>query len=127
MQGPQKPSYQKLHEGSLELPDPPAQSSEKIPTDDQSKGIELVQFKAIPMPAEDDIITVEARFCTVCEMLQPLRAKHCKDCNACIALHDHHCPWLGTCIGEKNRLVFYWYLVAQGGLLYLCVYLVLGE
>jgi len=80
----------------------------------------------VPVPVEE-LITVEARFCTACEMLQPLRAKHCKACNSCVALHDHHCPWLGTCIGEKNRLIFYWYLVAQAGLLYYSLFLVLSE
>lgn len=130
--GPQKPSYQKLQEGSMDMQDVPAPSlpAEKISIDEGMKGIELVKMKTaeelLPAPI-DDTITVEARFCTVCEMLQPLRAKHCKACNSCVALHDHHCPWLGTCIGEKNRLLFYWYLVAQTGLLYFALYLVLSE
>lgn len=132
--GPQKPTYQKLQEGSMDMHDSvvPAASSpvEKISTEEVMKGIELAKMKTaeelIPVPIEDTI-TVEARFCTVCEMLQPLRAKHCKFCNACVALHDHHCPWLGTCIGEKNRLLFYWYLVAQTSLLYFSLYLVLSE
>jgi hypothetical protein len=58
-------------------------------------------------------IVVETRYCVICNHEQPLRAKHCKDCGKCIFLHDHHCPWLGNCIGERNRLVFFWYLVVQ--------------
>jgi hypothetical protein len=61
----------------------------------------------------EDIMIVETRFCTVCLIEQPLRAKHCKECGKCVALHDHHCPWLGICVGEKNRFYFYWYLVVQ--------------
>lgn len=53
---------------------------------------------------------IETRFCTVCYLEQPLRAKHCRECGKCVALHDHHCPWLGICIGEKNRFYFWWYL-----------------
>jgi hypothetical protein len=58
-------------------------------------------------------LIVERRYCTACNLEQPLRAKHCKDCKYCVALHDHHCPWLGICIGERNRRSFYWYLIAQ--------------
>jgi hypothetical protein len=58
-------------------------------------------------------LIVERRYCTACNLEQPIRAKHCKDCKYCVALHDHHCPWLGICIGERNRRSFYWYLIAQ--------------
>lgn len=43
-----------------------------------------------------EIFYVEKRYCTVCNMEQPFRAKHCKDCDRCIARYDHHCPWLGN-------------------------------
>ena len=42
-----------------------------------------------------------------------MRAKHCRICEKCISTYDHHCPWLGNCIGEKNRKVFYCFLWAQ--------------
>eukprot|EP00930_Biecheleria_cincta_P042121 TRINITY_DN28978_c0_g1_i1.p1 TRINITY_DN28978_c0_g1~~TRINITY_DN28978_c0_g1_i1.p1 ORF type:complete len:451 (-),score=52.32 TRINITY_DN28978_c0_g1_i1:44-1396(-) len=53
------------------------------------------------------------RFCKTCNLHQPLRTKHCRDCGHCVRTHDHHCPWVGTCVGEGNRLYFYWFLVAQ--------------
>ena len=37
---------------------------------------------------------------------QPPGAVHCPDCNVCIKGFDHHCPWMGTCIGEKNYTPF---------------------
>lgn len=55
----------------------------------------------------------ELRWCKTCRMHQPLRTKHCRDCGRCVRTHDHHCPWVGTCVGEGNRLYFYWFLVAQ--------------
>jgi len=61
----------------------------------------------IKIEPSEDIIIVETRFCTVCNLEQPIRAKHCKECRRCVALHDHHCPWLGVCVGEKNRFYFY--------------------
>jgi hypothetical protein len=39
-------------------------------------------------------------------LYQPPRAVHCPDCNVCIKGWDHHCPWMGTCIGEKNYTLF---------------------
>ena len=43
----------------------------------------------------------------------PLRARHCRMCQKCISTYDHHCPWLGNCIGERNRKHFYLYLWLQ--------------
>jgi palmitoyltransferase len=28
-------------------------------------------------------------------------------------MFDHHCPYIGNCIGEKNKLLFFWYLLFQ--------------
>jgi palmitoyltransferase len=53
-----------------------------------------------------DETSVLEGFCGVCVVDIPLRAKHCKYCNKCIATYDHHCDWVGNCIGEKNKLMF---------------------
>jgi len=42
------------------------------------------------------------RYCDLCSVYQPPSAVHCLECNVCIEGYDHHCPWMGTCIGEKN-------------------------
>lgn len=42
-----------------------------------------------------DINHIERRYCTVCNLEQPIRARHCKHCERCVASYDHHCPWLG--------------------------------
>lgn len=56
---------------------------------------------------------IQLRFCRVCEKYQPLRTKHCSDCSICVRTMDHHCPWLGTCVGENNRIWFFWFLIFQ--------------
>ncbi|KAH8583468.1 DHHC family palmitoyl transferase with a signal peptide and 4 transmembrane domains [Cryptosporidium sp. chipmunk genotype I] len=56
---------------------------------------------------------VRLRFCDYCRMYQPLRTKHCTSCERCIRTHDHHCPWLGVCIGEYNRCKFWWLSLVQ--------------
>lgn len=52
---------------------------------------------------------------TVCEkcdyLIRPERAHHCKSCNKCVLKMDHHCPWVGTCVGEKNLKYFFLFLL----------------
>lgn len=52
-------------------------------------------------------------FCTVCHNDQPLRARHCTQCKQCVAMFDHHCSFVGTCIGERNKLLFFWFISFQ--------------
>lgn len=66
---------------------------------------------------DEDVQMREVRYCIVCQLEQPVRCKHCSKCGKCVTLHDHHCPWMGTCVGEKNRFWFYWYLLFQSALL----------
>ena len=62
---------------------------------------------------EDVVLFIEYKYCTICHIEQPLRTKHCKDCDHCVATLDHHCPWIGSCVGERNRLWFFIFLQLQ--------------
>ena len=75
--------------------------------------IESSKFEDLEKQQGPELLYVERRYCTKCNVEQPLRSKHCKDCEKCVAQYDHHCPWLGTCIGEKNHFFFYWFLIFQ--------------
>ena len=52
-------------------------------------------------------------YCTVCQLAPPMRAHHCRVCQRCVAAFDHHCDFVATCIGERNRCRFWWFLFAQ--------------
>ncbi|XVF59869.1 hypothetical protein PTKIN_Ptkin07bG0310300 [Pterospermum kingtungense] len=54
--------------------------------------------------------------CSYCNVEQPPRAKHCHDCDKCVLQFDHHCVWLGTCIGQGNHCKFWWYLCEETAL-----------
>ena len=49
--------------------------------------------------------------CKTCNILKPPRSFHCDKCDACIELHDHHCPWTGTCVGKRNHKHFITFLI----------------
>ncbi|KAG8065758.1 hypothetical protein GUJ93_ZPchr0004g40250 [Zizania palustris] len=51
--------------------------------------------------------------CPYCRLIQPPRTKHCHDCDKCVLQFDHHCVWLGTCIGKRNYCRFWWYIFEQ--------------
>jgi len=65
-----------------------------------------------------------ATLCPYCETsLQPfLQSKHCLICNRCVKGFDHHCLWLGNCIGDKNHKLFIAFLLATLCLLSTTIY-----
>ncbi|KAB2036477.1 hypothetical protein ES319_D03G004000v1 [Gossypium barbadense] len=54
--------------------------------------------------------------CSYCNVEQPPRAKHCHDCDKCVLQFDHHCLWLGSCVGQDNHCKFWWYICEETAL-----------
>lgn len=46
------------------------------------------------------------RYCDICCVEQARDTDHCDDCGVCVEGYDHHCPWMGKCIGRGNMRAF---------------------
>ena len=60
--------------------------------------------------------------CRTCNITKPPGTAHCSDCGHCVVYQDHHCPWMGTCIGLRNY--FYFVLSCLGASLYTLVLII---
>ncbi|CAD8151788.1 unnamed protein product [Paramecium pentaurelia] len=52
----------------------------------------------------------KVRYCSTCKIMRPSKASHCKFCDHCVDGFDHHCFWVGNCIGIRNQRAFLLFL-----------------
>ena len=60
----------------------------------------------------------EEKYCLECNLFRINGMSHCRECNRCILDMDHHCIWLGNCIGRNNMKHFHVYLYTLVAIIY---------
>lgn len=54
-----------------------------------------------------------ANYCPYCSLRKTPTTKHCIICDICVDGFDHHCFWVGNCVGKGNYFIFCVFLVIE--------------
>lgn len=94
---------------------PQPDASDPPPADEQD---DSVRIRERHLPGGE---AWQQKWCRQCKLWRPYRCGHCSMCKRCVMRLDHHCVWMGTCIGERNLRFFTAFLVFMSAAMLLLI------
>lgn len=79
----------------------------------ESNGEEFIEIGSHRSFDYHEIELIRAKFinkCQFCKCVKPPRTHHCSQCQKCVIRMDHHCMWIGNCVGLGNMKPFLLFL-----------------
>ncbi|BGP56213.1 hypothetical protein JCM8202_002104 [Rhodotorula sphaerocarpa] len=86
------------HHSYLHFPEPPPELEPPKP----------LAVERIPRSAP--VLTEQYRYDPRERIVRPYRSHRCKHCAKVVLKMDHHCPWVGSCVGARNYKYFFNFL-----------------
>jgi hypothetical protein len=112
------PAIQKQFIGSLMQG-----ASPLVPKAEQSTDAVSIQLNTLPseqlenLPKDNELGSGMHCQKDKCDNYRPPRTHHCSKCKICVTRMDHHCIWIGNCVGLGNHksfiLFLFYFLVAS--------------
>ena len=76
---------------------------------------------------ENIINELDCSRCKICNLTYKLkdRISHCYECSICYHDYDHHCLWIGHCIGRYNKIYFILFAFSSIIFILICLNMIL--